>query len=253
MRLPMEDILRDVEVQVEGNQLKLTGQLNLSVEMSEEREQVPDELEEEVEQTGQELKRLLYRLLLERADQHEVLRVREGKRGQGIQQRGTRPLSFHTRFGLVPVERKRIMHRADGSTEVPSAKAWNTPQHDDLTRGLRHAVCDELQDRTVRRTCQALSERAGQADFLNDATALDILHDEGARLIDAQRKRAEEILKDDCVALHRLVPPERTAAPRKSVCPCREGADHALTEDQVIEALRIAVGFLTGWSSNRMK
>ena len=193
MRITAEDILRDVEVKVEGDQLKLSGQLNLSVQMSEEGEDVPDELEEDVEQTGQELKRLIYRMLAERADQEEVLRMRDGKEGQGIQQRGTRPLSFHTRFGSVSVERKRVMHRADGSTEVPSAKAWKAPQHDYMTRGLRHAVCDELRDRTVRRACQSLGERAGQADFLNDATALDILHREGTRLIAAQRDRAEAI------------------------------------------------------------
>jgi len=242
MRINVEDILRGVDVKVEGDQLTLTGQVTVSVQMSEEREHVPDVLEDDVEGFGQELKRVVYQVLLERADQEEVLRMRDGKNGQGIQQRGTRLLSFHTRFGLVPVARKRITHRGDGSTEVPSARAWKSPQHDYITRGLRHEVCDELQDRTLQRSCEAISKRAGQPNFLKDVTALNILHQEGARLIAAQRARAESLLAKAPTACPRLVPPEAVGKKKRPTSPAELPED--LSEEQTAEALQIAVGFL---------
>ena len=241
MRIKAEDILRNVEVKVEGQELKLSGQLDLSVQLSGIGKNVPDELEVDVEDAGQDLKRALYQALLVQADREEVLRVREGKEGTGIQRIGHRCMSFQTRFGTVPVDRIRIMHRADGTTEVPSARAWETPQHDYFTSGLRNAVCDELRDRTVRRTCKSLCIRAGQPDFVSDTTVLRILHEEGARLIAAQRQRAEERLKDCPEAVSRLVP-GKTAKRKKQAEVDMELEE--LSEAGTSEALRIAVGFL---------
>ena len=52
-----------------------------------------------------------------------VLEGRDGTGGEGIQRRGTRPLTFNTLFGAVTVERCRVSHRHDGTTEIPSASA----------------------------------------------------------------------------------------------------------------------------------
>jgi hypothetical protein len=62
---------------------------------------------------------------------------RHGKDGQGITCRGTTPFTFKTVFGKVQVRRRRIEHKADGTTEVPSAHTWQTPRQVALTPGLR--------------------------------------------------------------------------------------------------------------------
>jgi hypothetical protein len=79
-----------------------------------------------VEEAGQELKRAFYQKLIEQADLALVIARRKGKGGKGIQRIGTRPYRFKTVFGTVPVKRIRIRHKADRSTEIPSAKLWKT-------------------------------------------------------------------------------------------------------------------------------
>ncbi len=241
MRIKVEDIVRDVDVKVEQGQIVLTGRLGLSVPLPSDR--VPDQLEDDVEQVGQTIKRVLLGAFLEQADREEVLRILQGRGGKGIQQRGTRPYPFKARCGTVVIQRQRIMHCVDYSYQIPSATAWNTPRREYITQGLRHAVCDEMRDRTVRRARDELATRAMDDDLLGKSTVVDIVHEEGSKLIEASRQRALGILKKIPEARARLLPESNVAH-----APCDPEPDEDLaidiSEDEEEEAVRIAMGFL---------
>ena len=113
-------------VNVIDQTLSLELSLRMSLPMPHQDEHLPDQIEAFVHQAGLELQRRLFRVLIEKADQELVLQQRHGKGGAGIQRRGTRPFTFKTTFGEVTVQRSRILHKKDGTMEVPSATAWNT-------------------------------------------------------------------------------------------------------------------------------
>jgi hypothetical protein len=240
MRINVEDIVQDVDVNVEQGQIVLTGRLRLSIPLPNER--VPDQLEDDVEQAGQAIKRVLLGVLLEQADREEVLRIRHGRGGKGIQQRGTRRYPFKARCGTVVIQRQRIMHCADYSYEVPSATAWNTPRREYITQGLRDAVCDEMRDRTVRRARDELATRAMDDDLLGKSTVVDIVHEEGSKLIEASRQRALGILKEMPEA-RRLLPEPKVADTPWDPEPDEDLATD-ISEDEEEEVVRIAMGFL---------
>jgi hypothetical protein len=202
MRIQKQDILEELEVKVEGEQIVLTGRVCVSFPLP--RQQVPDQLEAEVERAGPMIQREMLRALLEQADRQEVLRARHGKGGMGIRQRGTRPYHFKARCGDVVVRRCRIEHRADGSYEVPSATAWNTPGRTCILRGLREAACDALSDQTVRPASHRLAQHAGQDKLLGYSTAVELLHESGAALMSVAMRRAETILDQWPEARQRL-------------------------------------------------
>ena len=103
---------------------------------------LPRRLEAAIEHGGPVLKRRWFQPAIVRADRERVLAQRHGKPGQGTVGRGTTAFTFQTVFDTVTVRRQRIEHRGDGSTEVPSAHAWQTPRQVALTAGLCDAVCD---------------------------------------------------------------------------------------------------------------
>jgi hypothetical protein len=157
---------------------------------------LPDQIEAHVHQAGLELQRGLFRVLIEKADQELVLQQRHGKAGQGIQRRGTRPFTFKTLFGEVKVERSRILHKKDGTMEVPAAVAWNTSHQLQITQNLRDAVCDQMTDQSARKSRADVCEDAGDDDLLGQSTIIDVVHQEGEELIAAQRQRAQAILAE---------------------------------------------------------
>jgi hypothetical protein len=168
--------------------------LTLTLPMPDQDEHLPDTIEAHVHATGLEVQRRLFRALIEKADGEAVLACRDGKDGEGIQRRGTRPFTFKTLFGEVTVQRCRISHRHDGTTEVPSAAAWGTPHQLAITGNLRDAVCDRMSEHSSGASLAALCEQAGDADLLGRSTVIEIVHEEGDRLIAAQRRRAAAIL-----------------------------------------------------------
>jgi len=89
--------------------------------MPQQDEHLPDQIEAYVHQAGLEVKRQLFQVLIEKADQELVLQRWQGKGGAGIQRRGTRPFTFKTTFGEVTGHRSRISHNHDGTIETPSA------------------------------------------------------------------------------------------------------------------------------------
>jgi hypothetical protein len=174
--------------------LSLGLELQVTLPMPDQDEHLPDQIEAYVHQVGLELQRRLFRVLIEKADQELVLRQRHGKGGCGIQCRGTRPFTFKATFGEVTVERSRVLHKQDGTMEVPAAAAWNTSHQLMITRNLRDAVCDQMSARSAGESRADVGQDAGDEGLLGRSTIIDIVHQEGEQLVAAQRARARVIL-----------------------------------------------------------
>src|SRR3954468_21317467 len=179
----------------------------MSLPMPPQDEHLPDQIEAFVHQAGLELQRRLFRVLIDKADRELVLQRRHGKADAGIQRKGTRPFTFKTTFGEVTVQRSRILHKQDGTIEVPSAVAWDTSHQLMITRNLRDAVCDQMGDRSARGSRADVCQYAGDEDLLGPSTIIDIVHQEGDQLIAAQRQRARAILADASEAQLALLGP----------------------------------------------
>src|SRR3954453_12983204 len=193
------------------------------------------------------VQRRLFQALIEKADQELVLQRRHGKAGDGIQRRGTRPFTFKTTFGEVTVGRSRILHKKDGTMEVPAVAAWDTSHQLMITRNLRDAVCDQMGDRSTRQSRADVCQDAGDEDLLGASTILDIVHREGEQLIDAQRERARAILADASEAQLALLGP--AAADPDAVTgsvdddPPFDDSEEARAEWEQVQAEWIASGF----------
>ena len=177
-----------------GQDLSASLTMAITMPMPDQYEHLPDILEGAVHTAGLEVQRQLFRALIEKADCELVLNLRDGKAGEGIQRRGTRPFTFKTIFGSVTVQRCRISHRQDGSIEIPSARAWGTSHQLAITGNLRDAVCDQMGEHSAGASLQEIGARAGEPDLLGRSTVFDIIHDQGGRLIEAQRERARAAL-----------------------------------------------------------
>jgi hypothetical protein len=178
----------------DGQAFTLELSLGVTVPIPPQDEHLPEQIEACVHQVGLEMQRRLFKALIEKADQNLVLRHRHGKVGAGIQRRGTRPFTFKTIFGEVTVERSRICHNHDGTIEIPAAIAWSTSHQLHITQNLRDAVCDQMSKQSAGKTRADICQYAGDKDLLGRTTIIDIAHQEGERLIVAQRERASAVL-----------------------------------------------------------
>jgi hypothetical protein len=174
--------------------LSLKLELAMAFPMPDQDEHLPDQIEAFVHQGGLEIQRRLFQALVEKADQELLVQRRQGKRGDGIQCRGTRPYTFKTTFGEVTVQRSRISHKHDGTMAVPSAIAWGTSHQLAITQNLRDAVCDAMSDQSAGKSLADVCQHAGDEHLLGRSTIIEIVHQEGEQLIDAQRARARAIL-----------------------------------------------------------
>lgn len=210
-------------VNCQDQRLSLELQLRMTLPMPDQDEHLPDQIEAFVHQAGLELQRRLFQILMEKADQELVLQQRHGKAGAGIQRRGTRPFTFKTIFGEITVARSRILHKKDGTMEVPSAHAWNTSHQLHITQNLRDAVCDQMSEHSSGESLKEICERAGEPDLLGRSTVIEIVHDQGGRLIRAERERARTILAEASQADIAALGPCLTADPDR--VPAREADD----------------------------
>ncbi len=229
----------------QGQALSVDLQLQMTLPMPLQDEHLPDQIEAFVHQAGLELQRRLFQVLIEKADGELVLQQRRGKGGEGIQCRGTRPFTFKTTFGEVTVERSRISQKRDGTIETPSAHAWKTPHQLAITRNLRDAVCDQMSDQSVGKSLADVCQYAGDPDLLGRGTILEIVHEEGARLIDAQRQRARSVLDGAADAhLAWLGPPAADAMVEEpSDVPSCDDSEEARAEWERAQAEWAATGF----------
>ncbi len=227
--------------------LSLEMTLRMTLPMPDQDEHLPDQIEAFAHQAGLEVQRRLFRALIEKADHELVLQQRHGKGNAGIQRRGTRPYTFKTTFGEVTVERARILHNKDGTIEVPSAVTWNTSHQLMITRNLRDAVCDQMSDQSAGKSRADVCQDAGDKNLLGRSTIIDIIHQEGERLISAQRDRARSILSDTSEAQLALLGP--AAADPDAVTglvdddPPSDDTEEARAEWEQTQAEWIATGF----------
>ena len=194
-------------VKIQEDRLLVQAQVSLEMPMPEHDADLPGRLEAGIERGGQILKRRLFQQVIEHADAALILAHRGGKQGQGIVCRGTTSFTFKTVFGTVQARRRRIEHKADGTTEVPSAHAWQTPRQVALTPGLRHAACDGMLRDSAQQTVARIETRADETGLLAKATVLEIVHHEGEQLQAAAHARAAAVYARDPDALRLFVPP----------------------------------------------
>jgi hypothetical protein len=208
MRTPQElqATVTDETVKIQDQRLILQAQVRLELPMPEQDAELPRRLEVGIERGGQMLKRRLFQHAVEQADAELLLAQRHGKQGRGILCRGTTPFTFKTVFGTVKLRRRRIEHKADGTTEVPSARAWQTPRQVALTAGLRQAACDGLLRDSAQQVVARIDARAGEVGVLAKTTVLEIVHHEGEQLQAAAHARAEAVYARDPEALRLFVP-----------------------------------------------
>lgn len=201
------------QVKVEDGQVVLTGNVRLAFPMPKQDGNLPNEMEAAVEDGGQELKRQLYRLTMEKADAELVLQTREGKQGKGVVRRGKKSIELKTIFGTVLVDRQRIQHKADGTTKIPAADVWNTPRQVAITAGLKNATCDAMLQQSANHSLKQIEQRAGEEYLISHSTVLNIVHQEGAQLIRACQERADAVFKEDPDAAESLLPSVREPDP----------------------------------------
>jgi hypothetical protein len=171
--------------------------LQLSFDLPPQDEHLPAAIEAHVHHAGLEAQRALFRALIEHADRQLVLAGRDGHDGAGIQLRGTRPFHFKTLFGTVAVRRTRITERADGSGRTPAAEAWETGHRCAMTRGLREAICDQFADESATEARGDVGERAGEPALVSKSAVLEVVHREGAALMEAIHRRADATLQEN--------------------------------------------------------
>jgi hypothetical protein len=228
-------------VTIQGDRLLVMAQVCLELPMPDHDADLPGRLEAGIERGGQVIKRRLFQQVVEHADAELILSRRGGKQGQGVVCRGTTGFTFKTVFGTVQVRRRRVEHKADGSTEVPSAHAWETPRQVALTPGLRHAACDGLLRDSAQQTVARIEARADEPGLLAKATVLEVVRDEGQCLQAAAHGRAAAVYARDPEALRLFVPPAPRTGPDHDPEESHDGASEP--EEMTGSAL---VGFTPG-------
>jgi hypothetical protein len=129
--------------------------------------------------------------------------------------------------------------------EIPSARAWGTPHQLAITQNLRDAVCDRMGDESASQSRAEICQSAGDEDLLGRSTLIEIVHQEGERLITAQRQRARSVLDGGSEAqLALLGPPaaEVVADELSDVPPCDESEEDQ-AEWERVQAEWAATGF----------
>jgi hypothetical protein len=243
MRAPQEPqaTVTDETVKIHDERLILQAQICLEFPMPAQDADLPKHLEASIERGGQILKRRLFQQAVEQADAELILARRRGKHGQGIICRGTTSFTFKTVFGTVPVRRRRIEHKVDGATEVPSARAWQTPRQVALTPGLRDTACDGLLRDSAQQVVARIDARAGESGVLAKTTVLEIVHAEGQQLQAAAHARAEAVYQRDPEALRLFV--SATPQAEEGAAPGGPGDDADDAEEAATPAL---IGFPGG-------
>jgi hypothetical protein len=234
-------------VNVIDQTVSLETSMGMSLPMPHQDEHLPDQIEAYVHQAGLEFQRRLFRVLIEKADQELVLHLRHGKGDAGIQLRGTRPFTFKTTMGEITVQRSRILHKKDGTIEVPSAVVWNTSHQLMITQNLRDAVCDQMSDQSAGKSRADVCQNAGDENLLGRSTIIDIVHQEGKQLIVAERARAQLILADASEAELALLGPVAVDPNRVTGLvdddPPFDDSEEAQAEWEQTQAEWIATGF----------
>lgn len=187
-----------VEIAVESGVMKVAALVELIIFMPSQNEHLTDRLEEVSEESGQDFKRKMFRVLVERAD-YEL--IEEMAKQEQFKRIGRKRYTIKARFGTVRVKRIRIKYKLNGITEIPAARAWHTPKQAMITQGLKNAICDIVSKQSYNNTVAELERETGEKKIISKTTVGNILKQEGARLAEAQSERATQtIIKEAAVA-----------------------------------------------------
>jgi hypothetical protein len=195
-----------VRIKATEDHLVLRARIVIALAKPKQDRHLPQDVEQQVEQAGQQVKRCLYRELMEKLDAELIINHRHGNESGGIACRGRRSMTFKTIFGTVTVSRHRIQHKCSGLIEVPAARVWQTPQQVTLTQGLKEAVCDAMLREPSRKSLREIEARAGEPGLLGRVTILDIVHQEGRALRQAAEARAKQVFEERPQAAAVLLP-----------------------------------------------
>lgn len=245
------EMLKDLKIDVDGDCYTVSGRFEWSLTVCQ--DQAPDQVQREVDRMGQLVKRQVYGGVLEEVD---CRIVQQWQLANGdLQKRGCRPFSFVTPFGTVAVRRTRVWDRRRNCWHVPSAVAWDTPHRKYIVPGLREAAMDEMREHSARKAERRLSQQAHEPQLLGVSTIVKVMHEEGNGLVNAQRQRALNVLKEDPQAVKKglatwpdeLVPAPDVSANCEASCEVaqldnEEPVELSAGEEQ--EVMDRAVGFL---------
>jgi hypothetical protein len=212
------------EVKTQGRRIQLRAEVELELPLPAQDDRLPATLERAVDDAGQRIKRLLFQQALQQADLQLLLRHLRGKRAEKLRRRGTAAYTFKTVFGTVKVRRSRLEDKDTGSTHLPAAAAWQTPQQVCLTAGLRHAACDALLSQSARNALDAVEATAAEPDLLCKAELLKIVHQQGQELRQAAVRRAEAALAEHPQAKQLLLPAVAPPQPEELAQAAEEAA-----------------------------
>jgi hypothetical protein len=198
-------IAKGVAVEVEfvsapaivDGELELTAVVRTKCAMPEQNESLPRIIEQQTVIAMQQFAKEYFRQAIEVADRELILKERAGKEGKGIQRIGTRRYTFKTIIGPIVVKRIRIKHKADNSTETPSARVWGRPQQVMIMPGLRNGVCNLVVKQSFRGTVAQLEKQSGVPKLISKSSVANILYSEGDRLSTVQSQRAEKVFNSD--------------------------------------------------------
>ncbi len=126
--------------------------------------------------------------------------------------------------------------------------AWDTSHQLMITQNLRDAVCDQMSDQSAGKSRVDVCQDAGDADLLGRSTIIDIVHQEGAPLVAAQRERARAILSNTSEAQLAMlgpaaVDPDEVAGRMAEDDPPFDDSEDAQAEWEQTQAEWIATGF----------
>jgi hypothetical protein len=185
----VQTIVSVIEVDQTEEEIELTVVSKVRMKKIVQTPQLPNELERNVEVAAQQYMKGLFKFLIEHADDELVI---EKEMVEELKRYDKKPYTFRTKFGSVAVKRNRVIYD-NGRTEVVSAHRWKSPKNIFITRGLRSAVCDSAIKSSISNTEKEISKWPGEKDLLSRRTILNILHSEGAALIEAQERRARKV------------------------------------------------------------
>lgn len=154
---------------------------------------MPNEMEEIMEEVGQQYKRELYKVVMEKADE-ELVSAR--KQAAIFNRIGRKPYTIKAIFGKVIIDRIRIRDKNGNRSQIPSSHAWETGQQAYTTKGLKSAICDLVVKESISETLEEIERRAGSTGWLSSRSILNILHAEGEALTKAQEARAGQVFKN---------------------------------------------------------
>lgn len=237
MNASQQNILDQIQIHKEADRYVIQAQIAWTVNVDQ--QQAPDQLQRQVEQVGQQIKREIYASLLQQVEQQIANQFQLAN--PKLQRRGSRPYTLVTLFGKVPIQRTRLFDPVDKTWSVPAQLVWDSPHRTWLLPGLQEAVCQNVQNLSVRNTAQTLSQQAGVNKLLAPSTVINLFHEEGRQGEQTQREVLQALPDQHPQAVEcGLAGPQDDPPPEEEE---PEAPLPELTEEEQQEVRQRAIGF----------